>query len=215
MDEMDERRMKLIYLHAVDGLVLALTPNNHSYNYRSAILHGFAAPVTALDEKLWAMEQITNAVVADRWAHTRVPPNKTEMTSTQILRVRVVDASAKVRHGTAHDDRGDMKNEELRANTWIGVVPTWMVYGAPIASEENRVTKVCLLFARLLSAAFPFFPFFLLEWVECDGVQGYGKTDEDRFPSILRSTLRRRTRGARRMLLRLPRNENKHLYLGI
>lgn len=26
----------------VDGLVLSLTPNSHSYNYRSAILHGYA-----------------------------------------------------------------------------------------------------------------------------------------------------------------------------
>lgn len=37
-----------------DGLVLALTPNSHSYNYRSAILHGYAIPLTdeEVDEKL-------------------------------------------------------------------------------------------------------------------------------------------------------------------
>jgi len=80
----------------LDGLVLALTPNHHSYNYRSAILHGYATPVEDADEKLWAMEKITNGVVDDRWANSRIPPTKTEMTSTQILRVRVVDASAKV-----------------------------------------------------------------------------------------------------------------------
>jgi hypothetical protein len=45
---------------------------------------------------MWAMEKITNSVVADRWDNTRVPPNKTEMTSTQILKVRIVSASAKV-----------------------------------------------------------------------------------------------------------------------
>lgn len=67
--------------------------------------------------------------------------SKTEMTSTQILRVRVVDASAKIRAGTTHDDRVDMKNDEVRAQTWIGVVPTWTMYGEPIASPENRVTK--------------------------------------------------------------------------
>ena len=52
--------------------------------------------MTEVDEKLWAMEKITNSVLTERWANTRVPPNKTEMTSTQILRVRIVSASAKV-----------------------------------------------------------------------------------------------------------------------
>ena len=127
----------------LDGLVLALTPNHHSYNYRSAILHGFAVPVTSPDEKLWAMEKITNCVVADRWANTRIPPTKTEMTSTQILRVRVLDASAKVREGAPSDDRADMKNEEVRARTWVGVVPAWVQYGEPVASPENRVAEVC------------------------------------------------------------------------
>jgi hypothetical protein len=107
-----------------DGIVLALTPNSHSklqessvwkqklssllgYNYRSAILHGYATPVTEVDEKLWAMERITNSVVADRWDNTRVPPNKTEMTSTQILKVRIATASAKV--SLIVHDRGYLK----------------------------------------------------------------------------------------------------------
>lgn len=36
------------------------------------------------------MEEITNNVLTDRWANTRVPPNKAEMTSTQILKVTIV-----------------------------------------------------------------------------------------------------------------------------
>jgi len=118
----------------LDGLVLALTPNHHSYNYRSAILHGFASPVTDADEKIWAMEKITNGVIDHRWENTRVPPTKTEITSTQILKVRIVDASAKVRSGWPSDDRADMKNEELRAKIWVGVVPAWITYGAPVPS---------------------------------------------------------------------------------
>lgn len=128
----------------LDGLVLALTPNHHSYNYRSAILHGYATPVTDVDEKLWAMEKITNGVLDNRWENTRIPPTKTEMTSTQILKVKVVDASAKVRAGFPGDDRADLKNDELRAKTWIGVVPTYLKYGEPIASPENKVMKVCV-----------------------------------------------------------------------
>lgn len=126
----------------LDGLVLALTPNHHSYNYRSAILHGYATPVTDADEKMWAMENTTNAVVPDRWNNTRLPPTKTEMTSTQILKVSIVDASAKVRAGGPSDDRADMKNDELRAKTWIGVVPSWTAFGTPVPSPENKLSKV-------------------------------------------------------------------------
>lgn len=88
------------------------------------------------------MEKITNSVVENRWENSRIPPTKTEMTSTQILKVRVVDASAKVRNGGPGDDRADLKNEELRAKTWIGVVPTWITFGEPVAGPENKVAKV-------------------------------------------------------------------------
>lgn len=39
----------------VDGLVLARSAFNHSYNYRSAVLFGHAAPVVDEREKLYAM----------------------------------------------------------------------------------------------------------------------------------------------------------------
>lgn len=102
----------------LDGLVLALTPNHHSYNYRSAVMHGFARAVDDAAEKLWAMERITDGVLQGRWAGSRTPPTKAEMTSTQILRVRIVDASAKVRRGPPGDDRADLRDGELRAKTW-------------------------------------------------------------------------------------------------
>lgn len=88
------------------------------------------------------MEKITNSVVDDRWVNSRIPPTKTEMTSTQILKVKIVDASAKVRSGGPADDRADIKNDELRAKTWIGVVPSWTEFGEPVPSPENRVAKV-------------------------------------------------------------------------
>lgn len=58
----------------VDGLVLSLTPNGHSYNYRSAGLHGYAAVVTSDEGKVWPMRLITNSVVPGRYESTRVPP---------------------------------------------------------------------------------------------------------------------------------------------
>jgi hypothetical protein len=126
----------------LDGLVLTLTPNNHTYNYRSAVLHGYATPVTDTEEKAWAMESITNSVVSDRWNNTRVPPNKTEMTSTQILKVSITTASAKIRAGPPSDDRIDMKNDEIRSRVWTGVVPSWTAFGTPVPGPDNRVKEV-------------------------------------------------------------------------
>ncbi|KAJ9667143.1 hypothetical protein H2201_002663 [Coniosporium apollinis] len=126
----------------VDGLVLSLTPNSHSYNYRSAVLHGVATLVEDVDEKLWAMELITDAVVPERWKNTRVPPDGAEMQSTRILKVRVTGASGKVREGGPNDERKDMKREDVLDSVWTGVVPRWEVLGEPVGSSYNRVEKV-------------------------------------------------------------------------
>lgn len=88
------------------------------------------------------MEKITDGVMTDRWDNSRVPPTKTEMTSTQILKVSIVDASAKVRQGQTGEDKADLADDGLRERTWIGVVPTWISYGEPIASKENRCETV-------------------------------------------------------------------------
>ncbi|GAP88405.1 putative flavin-nucleotide-binding protein [Rosellinia necatrix] len=123
----------------LDGLVLALTPNSHSYNYRSAVLFGRAELVTDEAERLWAMELVTNGVVRDRYRHTRVPPNRAEMQSTSILRVRVAAGSAKIRSGTPSDERADKEDEALLARVWTGVVPVHYTMGTPIPGPYNRV----------------------------------------------------------------------------
>ncbi|AEO58976.1 hypothetical protein MYCTH_2306802 [Thermothelomyces thermophilus ATCC 42464] len=126
----------------LDGLVLALTPNSHSYNYRSAVLFGHAVPVTDPAEKLYAMELVTDGVVPGRWARTRVPPNAAEMQSTGLLRVRVAAGSAKIRSGGPSDERGDLADEALLDRVWTGVVPVYTVMGEPVPGGYNRVTEV-------------------------------------------------------------------------
>ncbi|MCJ1434690.1 hypothetical protein MMC27_004059 [Xylographa pallens] len=123
----------------LDGLVLALTPNHHSMNYRSAVLHGHATLVTDPAEKRYAMQLVTDNVIPDRWANSRVPPTAVEMQSTSILRVAVVDASAKARSGEPGEDRKDERDEAVRGRVWTGVIPTWTAYGAPVPAGKNRV----------------------------------------------------------------------------
>ncbi|KAI2466853.1 hypothetical protein F4781DRAFT_333884 [Annulohypoxylon bovei var. microspora] len=125
----------------VDGFVLSLTPNSHSYNYRSAALFGYATLVTDVEEKQYAMRLVTDSVVRDRYRHTRVPPNAAEMQSTSVLRVRVTAGSAKVRAGLPKDDRADMQNEELLDSVWTGVLPVHYTIGEPVPGAYNRVQK--------------------------------------------------------------------------
>jgi nitroimidazol reductase NimA-like FMN-containing flavoprotein (pyridoxamine 5'-phosphate oxidase superfamily) len=126
----------------VDGLVLSLTPNSHNYNYRSAVLFGHATLVTELDEKLWAMELITNSVVPDRWKHTRVPPNKGEMASTQILKVVIESGSAKVREGVPSDEASDINDTEVNGKVWTGVLPLYEQYGEPVPGPYNVIGTI-------------------------------------------------------------------------
>jgi uncharacterized protein len=126
----------------VDGIVLALTPNSHSYNYRSAVLFGHALPVTSVEEKLWAMELITNKVVPGRWEGSRTPPNASEMQSTNVLRVKIDSGSAKIRAGPPADSSWDLEDEKVLDSVWTGFVPLVERLETPVPSVYNRVGEV-------------------------------------------------------------------------
>lgn len=126
----------------IDGLVLSLTPNTHDVNFRSACVYGYATVVTDNAEKLWAMERITDSVVPDRWAHTRVPPDGAEMQSTAILRVRVIGGSGKIGHGGPKDDIKDTKREDLLDSVWTGTIPVYEIYGEPVPGDYNKVKDI-------------------------------------------------------------------------
>ncbi|KAJ6437795.1 flavin-nucleotide-binding protein [Purpureocillium lavendulum] len=123
----------------VDGLVLAVSAFNHSYNYRSAVLFGHAYLVTDEAEKLYAMELITDSVVPQRWRNSRLPPTGAELQSTSLLRIKIASGSAKFRDGGVVDDKHDLENEDALNSVWTGVVPIWSTMGEPIPSGHNRV----------------------------------------------------------------------------
>lgn len=126
----------------VDGLVLSLTPYSHSYNYRSATLHGNATLVNDPAEKLYAMELITNSVVPGQWKHTRTPPDEAEMSSTSILKMKITSASAKTRTGPPSDAKKDSEQPGLREKVWTGVVPVFETMGAPMPESYNMMVQV-------------------------------------------------------------------------
>lgn len=129
----------------IDNLVLALTPFNHSYDYRSAVVHGTAdlldpgtksSPANR-DEIEFALRLITDSMVTDRWANTRAP-DEAEIAATRILKVRIESASAKVRDSGVSDDAKDLKNSETTARVWTGVIPYVEMLGEPRPAETNK-----------------------------------------------------------------------------
>ncbi|KAK2766467.1 flavin-nucleotide-binding protein [Colletotrichum kahawae] len=123
----------------VDGIVMALTPNSHSYNYRSSVLFGHARVVEDPAERLYAMELITNGVIPGSWSNTRVPPNKAELSSTSVLKVTIETRSAKVRLGPPGDEKQDRDNAEVVNKVWTGVVPVYSTLGEPVSGPYNVV----------------------------------------------------------------------------
>ncbi|KAF2753577.1 hypothetical protein EJ05DRAFT_504674 [Pseudovirgaria hyperparasitica] len=125
----------------LDGIVLALTPNHHSANYRSAVVFGHAYLVTDEAERWWAMKHVTNSIVPERWENTRIPPTDAEAKATGIIRVEIETGSAKIRTGTTGEDRNDLKDEGLRKRVWAGVLPMWTRYGQPTPAPTNMTDK--------------------------------------------------------------------------
>jgi uncharacterized protein len=110
----------------LDGLVLARSVFNHSMNYRSVVILGKATMVEDPQEKLAALQSISEHIIPGRWADAR-QPNERELKQTSVLRLPIEEFSAKVRTGPPIDDE-----EDYSFPTWAGVVPLEMIAGAPI-----------------------------------------------------------------------------------
>lgn len=110
----------------LDGLVLARSAFHHSVNYRSVVVHGTAHQVTDPAERSLALDAIVEQAVPGRAADSR-PPNAKELASTSVIRLDLLEVSAKVRTGGPNDEP-----EDLELPYWTGVVPVARTYGVPV-----------------------------------------------------------------------------------
>jgi nitroimidazol reductase NimA-like FMN-containing flavoprotein (pyridoxamine 5'-phosphate oxidase superfamily) len=131
----------------VDGLVLARSAFHHSMNYRSAVCFGTARLVEDADEKLRALEAISEHVIPGRWAEVR-PPSALELKATTVLLFTIEEASAKVRTGPPKDDEEDMGSP-----VWAGVLPLRIAAGEPVADAGCTSASVPLYVTRVMEKA--------------------------------------------------------------
>lgn len=110
----------------LDGLVLARSVFNHSMNYRSVVALGTAALIDETGEKLAALEAFTQKLIPGRWSDAR-QPNPKELKATSILKLPLVEVSAKVRSGDVEDDA-----EDYSLPIWAGVIPLRLIAEPPL-----------------------------------------------------------------------------------
>ncbi|CRG82704.1 hypothetical protein PISL3812_00048 [Talaromyces islandicus] len=125
---------------AVDGIVLFLTPNGHSLNYRSSVIHGTASlvPEHEVAKKRWSMRLLTNHMARGRWDVT-YPVAQSAIEYVQVIEVHIRSASAKVRGANIGDFEPDTVLGQSpgweQKDVWSGVVPLYELLGTPVSSE--------------------------------------------------------------------------------
>jgi uncharacterized protein len=114
----------------VDGLVVARSVFHHSMNYRSVVLFGRGRLIEPDEEKLQALEVLTEHILRGRWQDAR-KPNRQELDATSVVAIAIESASAKLRTGPPVDDE-----EDYQLPTWAGVIPLQQQALAPIADPR-------------------------------------------------------------------------------
>jgi nitroimidazol reductase NimA-like FMN-containing flavoprotein (pyridoxamine 5'-phosphate oxidase superfamily) len=119
----------------LDGLVLARSIFNHSMNYRSVVVLGTATPIEDREEKLAALQVLSEHILPGRWKETR-QPNEQELKATSILQLPIEEFSAKVRQGPVIDDEEDYS---FPFPTWAGIIPLSTVAEPPV--DDSRLLE--------------------------------------------------------------------------
>ncbi|MGK5442932.1 pyridoxamine 5'-phosphate oxidase family protein [Micromonospora sp. URMC 105] len=116
----------------LDGLVLARSAFASSMNYRGAMVLGELAVLHG-DDKLAALERLTEHLLPGRWATIR-PPSAKELAATLVLALPLDECSVKISAGPPDDDADDLDRP-----VWAGVVPVVETLGTPQPDPRLRV----------------------------------------------------------------------------
>ncbi len=104
-----------VSIHLTDGIVLARSGFDSSFNYRSATLFGICEEITG-EEKVIQLNAFVDKLVPGRSADLRSSTEQ-ELKATTLLGMTITEASGKIRSGGVHDNPDD-KHERV----WAGVL---------------------------------------------------------------------------------------------
>jgi len=115
----------------LDGIVLARSTFSSSMNYRSVTVFGSPTLVEGHDEKLRAMQLISEHSMPGRWAEVRDSHDK-EVKMTGVIALAIESASAKISAGNPDDE-----DEDYEIPVWAGVLPVTTTIGA--LEDDDRL----------------------------------------------------------------------------
>lgn len=125
-----------VTLSLVDGLVFARSAFHHSMNYRAVVIYGRFESVDDPVEKTHVLRALIDKLATDRWDTLR-PMTDKERNATTLLRIPIIEASAKIRSGGVKDD-----DEDLHWPVWAGVVPIEIVRAEAQTAPDCVVREV-------------------------------------------------------------------------
>jgi uncharacterized protein len=115
----------------LDGVVVARSGFESSFQYRSAALFGVFEQVSG-EDKASLLDTLTDAFIPGRVAELR-PSTHKEIAATLVLRMPIGEDnwSLKVSAGWPEDP-----DEDVAGDAWAGVVPMAVAYGEPLAAPD-------------------------------------------------------------------------------
>ncbi|KAL3461770.1 hypothetical protein BJX64DRAFT_151575 [Aspergillus heterothallicus] len=119
----------------VDGLILSSAPNGHTFNYRSAVIHGTCTPITSKSVKRSVMHAVTNHIVSNRWEEVN-PVASFQVGLVSVIRVNIDSLSVKTRTGPPgiQPRNREADGPDIEPAPWVGVIPLWEQLGEPVDS---------------------------------------------------------------------------------
>lgn len=111
---------------ALDGVLVARSGFESSFQFRSAVLFGTFEVVPDAD-KVAYLETLTDTFIPGRVAELR-PSNRKELAATLVLRMAITPENWSLKIGDGWPEDPD---EDVAAGAWAGIVPLTTVYGEP------------------------------------------------------------------------------------
>lgn len=101
-------------------------------HYRSAVLFGTFRVIEGADERLRALDMLTESLLPGRVAEVRRPTAK-ELAATLVLAMPICEWSLKVSDGWPED-----LPEDVEEDAWAGVVPLTLAAGPALDAPDLR-----------------------------------------------------------------------------
>lgn len=135
-----------VSITAVDGVVVARSAFESSIAYRSAIVFGTFHPLEG-DEKLEALDALTERLLPGRVTEVRRPTNK-ELAATLVLAMPLDTWSLRISDGWSEDPDDDIAGDAWAGIAWFGERPVTPSVAPDVRDGIRVPPSVAKLHAR-------------------------------------------------------------------